>query len=181
MTKVTLTALSLLFSAQTAFAVAAPERNYVEGDGTLNLTCQDTNPEASPHNVFLLTLMYDENSENQGFDLISDDNLATGNGDLVYKMEVSQFPFVGAEILPAKQMVSGCEAAPLTVRQSKGNENELQISFECDGDGDAGYGQVTLNLEDLTTKGNISFPEGQHDLLYPISEDTQMAVSCTLL
>lgn len=181
MKKTTLIALAFLFSSQTAFTAEAPERNYVEGDGTLNFTCEDSNSKTSPNNKFHFTLMYDENSENQGFDLISDDNLATGNGDIVYKIEVSQQPLEDSKTLPEKQLLAGCTQAPLTIKQNEENEHLIEIAFQCDGDGDAGHGQITLNTEaeDINIQGDISFPEGQSDLHYPIHEDTQMSLNCT--
>ncbi|MCJ8278215.1 MAG: hypothetical protein HRT44_00590 [Bdellovibrionales bacterium] len=146
------------------------------GDGTLDFICTELDTNAKPHNIFDFTLMYDKDSGKSGFDLISDDNLAKGNGDLVYKMKMTQFPFFGAEIFPAVQEVQGCEFAPVSITQE--SDTVMNIYFECDADGDAGYGNLTMNLETGVVDGQVNFPEGKSSLIYSLQDDTEIPVSC---
>ena len=158
------------------FSTQAQARDYVEGDGTLDFICTELDTNAKPHNIFDFTLMYDKDSGKSGFDLISDDNLAKGNGDLVYKMKMTQFPFFGAEIFPVEQEVQGCEFAPVSITQE--SDTVMNIYFECDADGDAGYGNLTMNLETGVVDGQVNFPEGKSSLIYPLQDDTEIPVSC---
>ena len=159
----------------TSFTNAA-DKSYVEGDGSLDFTCTQDDVNARPFNIFDLTFMYDENSPKDLFDMLADDNLGSGNGDFVYQMQMTQYPYYGAEIAPFSQTVTGCEFAPmqLTVKEN-GN---FQIYFECDADGDAGYGEFEIDMNTFTGTGKINFPEGKSDLMFPLIEDTEVSISC---
>lgn len=150
---------------------------YVNGDGTLDLICKDRNEASKPYNIFDLTLMYDDSTGKDGFDLISDENLSSGNGDVVYQIKATQFPYYGAEIPAVTQEVKGCSAAPLSMTMNE-EGTAFELYFECDGDGDAGFGTITINTLTNAVEGKISFPEGQSQLLYPIVEDTDVEVRC---
>lgn len=175
MNKVTFIAISILFAAQTAFATSI-ENEYAEGDGTLDFICTDINTEAKPHNTFNFTLKYKKNSDRQGFDIISDDNLASMNGDIVYQIDVVQVPFMGAEIVTLTQPISGCQTAPVAIRKT--SDTTMELYYECDADGDAGFGTLNLDLKDFSVTGEVNFPEGKSSLLYPIVEDSSFSVTC---
>lgn len=149
---------------------------YVEGDGTLDFVCKDTNIEAAPYNIFETTLLFDNGSGKSGFDLISDTNLASGNGDIVYKIEVRQHASAFSEEMSFPQPLKGCELAPVTI---SAKESIYEIYFECAADGDRGHGSIKLDAESGQLQGVFSFPEGQQSLRYPIVEDSTFELSCT--
>lgn len=141
--------------------------DYKKGDGTLDFVCSPVDIlNAKPVNYFDLTLMYD-----------ADTGPSLEDTDLGYKMQVTQYPFFGAEILSLPQDVRGCEFAELSM-EDKG-DSVIELYFECDGDGDAGYGSLTVDMGKDTVEGSINFPEGQSSLMYPLEEDTNVDVSCS--
>jgi hypothetical protein len=55
----------------------------------------------------------------------------------------------------------------------------MEIYFECAADGDAGFGTLVIDMNTAAITGEISFPEGQSDLNYPIPEDTTYQLDCS--
>lgn len=157
MKKVVLCLSLVLFMGQVGHA------EFVEGDGTLDLICEDQNVDATPHNTFDFTLMYDN-------------GVAQTALKLAYKLVVLQYPFYGAESLVIPQVISGCEAAALDISIDEVT-GIFTASFECAGDGDAGYGTINIDPAGSVT-GKLSFPEGQSGLWSPIVEDTEIALNC---
>lgn len=145
--------LILSLSSFSAFA------DYVEGDGTLDYICIDKNTEATPHNTFLFKMFYDDSAPMINF---------------AYQVSLMSFPFYGAEILPVTQVVPGCEFAQIQADFT--NPEDTKIYFECNADGDAGFGNINVNLTTEVISGDISFPEGQPTL--GISEGSKYELSC---
>lgn len=140
----------------------------VKGDGTLDFTCQDKNLEAKPFSYLDFTLMYDDET---GED--------TGWPQMGFDINITQFPYFAAEIPAVTQPIPGCKFAKvITMEMVDLETGTMEINFECDADGDAGYGTVSVNPETKEIKGEMNFPEGQGTLLFPIVEDTKIELSC---
>lgn len=165
-----LKSLSLLVGLSMAVTASAAQRNYVPTDGTLDYTCTAEAAEGEVTNVFNFQMLYDTNTGKSGFELISDENLKSGNGDLVYKITVSQTP--GGENLA----IPGCETAIIKMEEKK--PEVYSTYFECDADGDAGYGTIEFNTNTFMITGEINFPEGQSSLPNPYKEDTTFKLNC---
>ncbi len=169
--------LSLILAFAFTFAInsEALERQYVSGDGGMDYTCQADVGENEVLNVFSFHLMYDANSGKSGFDLISDENLKSGNGDLIYRVAITQTA-EGIPTEPRTLPLPGCQESIIIVEQK--SETRFETYFECDADGDAGYGTLVLDTTALTITGEIHFPEGQSQLPYPIQDNTTFQLTC---
>jgi hypothetical protein len=177
-----LSLITLTLVSFSAVSDVREEPSYVEGDGGLSLQCEGSTKGSAQQNIFQLTALFDENSPRQGFDMISDENLASGNGDIVYQVSIAQTPHDGSEIISESEVIPGCELAPLQVTMNE-EQTETHIYFECDADGDAGYGNIKIDMEDEELvnpigRGQIFFPEGQRDISSPFPEDTVLDISC---
>ncbi len=158
---------------------------YDKTDGTMDFICeQDSSDQETTaigsYNYFKFNMFIKQGAK---IDIFSDDEFATGNGDVVYDISITQFPFKGAEI-PAQEMpLKSCQKAPVTTTTLQDNDMTfVNISFECDGDGDGGYGQLMLKQEDMfdfTITGEITFPEGSSNLFLPFKEETKIKLNCS--
>lgn len=154
------------------------QAKYVDGDGDFDLVCKQKDESARPYNTFQLKLMVEDSTGKNSTELLTDGtSLYSGNGDIVYEVKSVQFPSYGADTPTLPQTIIGCEAAPLSMNINA-NSTAFELYFECNGDGDAGFGLIHLNIADGSVVGEISFPEGQQQLLYPLMEDTKIAVEC---
>lgn len=167
--------MSLIVALACTLTADARERKYVSGDGGMDYKCQANVGENEVSNIFDFHLMYDANSDKSGFEMISDENLKSGNGDLVYMVSVTQ----SAEGLPENPsaiVVPGCKEA-ITIIEMK-NDTLLETYFECSADGDSGYGKIIFDTTAFAITGEITFPEGQSQLPYPIKEGTTLQLTC---
>lgn len=149
-------------------------RNYVDGDGGLDFTCSDKNVNATPYNTFKFQMFYDSEAD-IGLGNF-DDVLKSGDGTVVYQVSVAQAPSFGAEATQ-NVVMSGCSRAPLKMIPAEESLSS-EIFFECDGDGDAGYGQIFMDLENDKVEGEIKFPNGKLNLQYPIEDETTIEMKC---
>ncbi len=131
--------------------------SWMDTDGTLNFACGDG------LNNFEFKAYYNGQSPQL---------------ELAYDITVTQFPFLGAEILPFAQDVPGCQKAPITLSETA---TGAEVYFECAGDGDAGYGEIKANFATGEMNLDITFPEGQSTLYQPFEEDTNIKLPCDFL
>lgn len=163
---------AILVAVQTS---AAAEREYARTDGALDLICADANYGARPHNSFILRGYYDKAGGVSAVDASSDDEIPFGA--LAYQITAVQHAFFGSEEFSLEQSVAGCEMAPLAVNASQGGA-VLDLKFECDSSGEAGRGNLTLDVTAEQMTGQITFPKGQGDLRYPISAGSTFDLTC---
>jgi len=93
-----------------------------------------------------------------------------GDVQYAYKLDIQQSSALGFEEVP------GCEYALFKL---EGSATGSELSFECDGDGDAGFGTIYHDYMSSDLEVEVTFPEGKPSLRYPIAEDTTYNMSCS--
>jgi len=169
--------MSLILSGLTLTA-HAKDREYTPGDGTLDFQCKPQNESLQPYSTFSFTLLYDQIAAREKglMALISDEGLQSGNKDLVYRIDIAQRHSQDSKDALRKMVIPGCAESLIKINQKE--NGDFSIYFECDSDGDLGYGNLHMSTDAFTVQGNIHFPEGQSRLPLPISDDTSISLIC---
>lgn len=169
-------ALSLILALAFTLTADARERIYVPGDGGMDYNCSTQAIPGGPFFQFHFQLFWDSNTGKSGFEIISDENLKSGNGDLIYKIDVTQNGPVHPGMEQTRTTIPGCEEAIIIMEQK--SETRFETYFECAADGDAGFGTIVFDTTAFVISGTITFPEGQSTLPMPIPEDTTYQLTC---